>query len=192
MSVKIVNTGSNLTQDLLSLPMGANNIFQAGVITAQKDAASLNQLTKGGSKRYKKGKYSRYKGGNPRYKGGATTATTAAILAPTVPSYATPGTQGNYNDLAKLNMNTLNQAVFDNATNQSQVANLATQQSNIYNLKGGYPIWGCLSGGKKMKCKSSKCKSSKCKSSKCKGKHRKTNKHKKNMKTKKHRKRHRY
>ena len=106
MSVKIVDTGSNLTQDLLSLPMGANNIFQAGVITAQKDAASLNQLTKGGTKRRKKKKHS-------RYKCGATAATTAAILAPTVPSYATPGTQGNYNDLAKLNMNTLNQAVFD-------------------------------------------------------------------------------
>ena len=180
MSVKIVDTGSNLTQDLLSLPMGANNIFQAGVITAQKDAASLNQLTKGGTKRRKKNKHS-------RYKGGATAATTAAILAPTVPSYATPGTQGNYNDLAKLNMNTLNQAVFDNATNQSQVANLATQQSNIYNLKGGSAIWGCLSGGKK-----SKCKSSKCKSSKCKRKHMKTNKHKKNIKTRKHRKRHRY
>ena len=187
MSVKIVDTGSNLTQDLLSLPMGANNIFQAGLITAQKDAASLNQLTKGGTKRRKKSKHSRYKGGNPRYKGGATAATTAAILAPTVPSYATPGTQGNYNDLAKLNMNTLNQAVFDNATNQSQVANLATQQSNIYNLKGGSAIWGCLSGGKKSKCKSSKCKSSKCKK-----KHMKTNKHKKNMKTRKHRKIHRY
>jgi hypothetical protein len=99
---RIVNTGSIPPQKVPALPVGANNIYQAGMITAQKDAASLNQLI-GGKKRRKKRKNSRYKGG----------ASQAVILAPSVPSYATGGTQNNYNKLAQLGMNVQNAGVFD-------------------------------------------------------------------------------
>jgi len=169
MSVNIVKTESLPPQKVPALPVGANNIYQAGMITAQKDAASLNQLI-GGTKRRKKGKYSRYKGG----------ASQAVILAPSVPSYATPGTQGNYTSLAKLGMDVQNAGVFDTTKTQSQVAGLSTEQNKIYNGKGGSSThWGCLSGGNKSKCKKSRCKR----------KHRKTYK---THKTRKYMKRHRY
>jgi hypothetical protein len=145
---RIVNTGSIPPQKVPALPVGANNIYQAGIITAQKDAASLNQLI-GGKKRCKKKKNSRYKGG----------ATQAVILAPSVPSYATGGTQDNYTKLAELGLNVQNAGVYDATKTQSQVAGISTEQNNIYNGKGGSSThWGCLSGGNKSKRKKSRFK----------------------------------
>ena len=160
---RVVNTGSLPPQKVSALPVGANNIYQAGMITAEKDAASQNQLI-GGTKRRKKRKNSRYKGG----------ASQAVIHAPSVPSYAAPGPQGNYTELAKLGLNVQNAGVYDTTKSQSQVAGISTEQNNTYNGKGGSSVhWGCLSGGKKSKRK----RSYKCKKSRCKRKHRKTCKH---------------
>jgi hypothetical protein len=162
---RVVDTGSIPPQKVPALPVGANNIYQAGMITAQKDAASLNQLI-GGKKKHKKNKKYRYKGGSSQ----------AVILAPSVPSYAAPGTQGNYTALAKLGLDVQNAGVYDTTKTQSQVAGISTEQNKIYNGKGGSSVhWGCLSGGKKSKCnKSKKKRSYKCKKSRCKRKHRKT------------------
>ena len=167
---RIVNVGFMPKQVLPPLPVGANNMFQAGRIQANQDAISLNELTKGGSKRRKKRKNFRYKGG----------ASQAVVLVPPAPPYSTFGTQDNYYKLTNLAMDVNNAKIFDNATTQSQVARLATNQQNLYYGKGGSSThWGCLSGGKKSRCNKSK----RCNKSRCKRKHRKTCKH---------RKRHRY
>ena len=163
---RVVDTGSIPPQKVPALPVGANNIYQAGMITAQKDAASLNQLI-GGKKKHKKF----------RHKGGASQA---VIVVPSVPSYAAPGTQGNYTRIAELGSKVQNDGVYDTTKTQSEVASISTEQNKIYYGKGGSSThWGCLSGGKKSKCKKSKCNKSKktsykCKKSRCKRKHRKT------------------
>ena len=145
---RVVDTGSIPPQKVPALPVGANNIYQAGMITAQKDAASLNQLI-GGKKKHKKNKKYRYKGGSSQ----------TVILAPSVPSYATQGTQGNYIKLAELGLKVQNAGVYDATKTQSQVAGISTEQNNIYNGKGGSSThWGCLSGGNKSKRKKSRCK----------------------------------
>ena len=160
---RIVNVGFMPKQVIPPLPVGANNMFQAGRIQANQDAISLNELTKGGSKRRKKRKNFRYKGG----------ASQAVILVPPAPSYSTFGTQGNYNALTKLALQVDNARIFDNATTQSQVAKLATDQQNLYNGKGGSKK---LSKGNKSRCNKSRCK----------------RKHRKHRKTCKHMKRRHY
>ena len=171
---RIVDVESIPAQKIPALPMGANNIYQAGMVKSQQEAILHNKLV----------------GGTKRYKGG-----TAAILAPVAPPHATGGTQNNYNKLAQLGMNVQNAGVFDKTTTQSQVAGISTEQNKIYYGKGGSPIeWGCLSGGNTSKrCKSKRRKKSyRCKRKHKKTcKHRKTCKHKKTCKTCKHMKRHR-
>ena len=170
---RIVDVESIPAQKIPALPMGSNNIYQAGMAKSTQEAALHNKLV-GGTKRYKKRK-------NLRHKGGA-----AAILAPVAPSHSTGGTQNNYNKLAQLGMNVQNAGVYDKTTTQSQVAGLSTEQNKIYYGKGGSPIeWGCLSGGNTSKrCKSKRRK----KSYRCKRKHKKNCKTCKTCKTCKHRK----
>ena len=166
---RIVDVESIPAQKIPALPMGANNIYQAGMVKSEEQASLQHQLIKGGTKRRKKKK-------NLCHKGGA-----AVTHPPAAPSYAAGGTQNNYNELAKLGMNVQNAGVYDKTTTQSQVAGLSTEQNKIYYGKGGSSIeWGCLSGGNTSK--------------RCKRKHkktRKTRKTRKSRKTCKHMKRHR-
>ena len=159
---RIVDVESIPAQKIPALPMGANNIYQAGMVKSEEQASLQNKLV-GGAKRYKKRK-------NLRHKGGA-----AAILAPVAPSHATGGTQNSYNQIAELGVNVQNAGVYDKTTTQSQVAGLSTEQNKTYYGKGGSSIeWGCLSGGNTLKCNKSK---------RCKRKYKKTRKTCKTCKT---------
>jgi len=181
-NIKIIDNTALPLQKTNPFPPGARNIFEAGLIT-QKNEAQLQQSLVGnplvgGIKRYKKMRKSR------EIKGGAT----PVIVAPSAPSFDTnPELTNNiFGGLSKLAIEAQNNAVFDETTSQLQVDRIAAEQQALFkggkkrkisNKKGGsWPVWGCLSGGKKTR------------------KHTKNNKCKKrkNKKTRKLVKRHRY
>jgi hypothetical protein len=143
------------------LPPGATDIYNAGIVKQQNEAA-LQQSLIGGIRRRKKMKKSR------RIKGGAA----PVVVVPGAPSYSPNLEQTNKlnTDIAKLANQNESNSIFDKTVggNQAEVAKLSAQQQSQFKggkKKGGSPIWGCLSGGKKSRKhnKSCKCKTCKCK-----------------------------
>jgi len=152
------------------LPVGANNIYTAGIVEQQNQAklqASLVGQKQNGGKKYRKSRRNQ--------RGGAT----PVIGVQQAPSYDPnkAGTNANNEAITKLSVSAQNNAVFDNATTQGETAKLAAEQQAVYQGKtggsrklkkhrkslkrgGSWPVWGCLSGGKKSK-KNCKCKSKK-------------------------------
>ena len=148
---------SPLTQQ--PFPSGSNNIYTAGQLTQQNQAKLQTALAQNG------GKKSRY------MRGGAT-----SVLVTSFPSY-TPnqaGANAANTQIASLALSTQNNATYDNVKTQTEVANIAASQSQSKtggSKRGGYwPVWSCLSGGKKSRKNKKSCK---CKRKK----HRKTRRH---------------
>jgi hypothetical protein len=148
------------------LPGGAPNIYKAGIVKQQNEIALQKSLI-GGIRRRKKIRKSR-RICKLAKKGGAA----PVVVVAGAPSYSPNLGQTNelYGGIAKLaNENYMN-SVFDKTVNgnQAQVTKLLTRQQSLFKggkKKGGSPIWGCLSGGKKTRKhnKSCKCKTCKCK-----------------------------
>jgi hypothetical protein len=175
----VVKTDALAPNMLKPLPPGASDIYKAGIVKQQNEL-QLQQSLIGGIRRRKKMRKSR------RIKGGAT----PVVVVPGAPSYSPNIEQTNKLnvDIAKLANENYSNSVFDNTVggNQAEVAKLFAEQQNVYNgkggkKKGGSPIWGCLSGGKKTRKHNKNCK---CKICKC--------KRKKLRKTRKLSKRHRH
>ena len=176
---KVVDTGAVPDNTSKPFPIGSNSIYTAGVVLQKNQAQQQTTLSQGGGIRKKL----KYKSPLMRI-GGAS----PVVVVAGSPSYAVDKTATNANNtqLAKLANDAQNSAAFDNTTSQSQVAEIAAQQQAVYNGKGGkkwnshkkggsWPIWGCLSGGKKSRKYKKKCK---CKSRK----HRKTKHHRRTRK----------
>ena len=143
-------------------PSGSNSIYTAGQITQQNQAKLQTSLAQnGGVKKSRK------------MKGGTT-----SVLVNSFPSY-TPnqaGANAANTEIASLALSTQNNATYDNVNTQSEVAKIAASQSQGKtggSKRGGsWPVWSCLSGGKKSR-KYSRRKSCKCN----RRKHKKTRKH---------------
>ena len=178
---RVVQTGALPPNTTKPLPPGASNIYTAGMITQQNQAQQQATLAQNGGIRKKRKSRMRMRGG----------AAPVVVVAP-APSYSPDpaATNANNTDIAKLANDAANRAAFDNTTSPSQVAEIAAQQQAVYNGKGGkkwsssrklgkkggsWPIWGCLSGGKKSRRYRKNCK---CKSRK----HRKTKRHRRTRK----------
>ena len=178
---RVVNTGAVPANTTKPLPPGANNIYSAGTITQQNQAQQQATLAQNGGIRKKRKSRMRMRGG----------AAPVVVVTP-APSYAVDksATNANNTDIAKLANSTQNNARFDNTTSQAQVAALSAEQDSVYKGTGGrkwsssrklgkkggsWPIWGCLSGGKKSRRYRKNCK---CKSRK----HIKTKRHRRTRK----------
>jgi hypothetical protein len=164
----VVKTDALPPNVMKPLPPGASDIYKAGMVKQQNEAA-LQQSLIGGIRRRKKMKKSR-RIRKLAKKGGAA----PVVVVAGAPSYSPNLEQTNKLnvDIAKLANENYTNSVFDKTVggNQAEVAKLSTQQQNTYNgkggqKKGGSPIWGCLSGGKKSRKhkKDCKCKTCKCK-----------------------------
>ncbi|NBQ17995.1 hypothetical protein EBU24_06800 [bacterium] len=156
---RVVQTNALPPNVIKPLPAGASNIYTAGIITQNQQNMLQNDLV--GSKQ--SGGKQRYRGVNQRYRGG----NPPVVQVPPAPSYAP--NQAATNDintqLAGLANSAKNNAVFDGTvgTGPGTTAALAAQQQAVYNGKGGFkskskskkggawPVWGCLSGGKKSR-----------------------------------------
>jgi len=158
----VVKTDALEPNTMKPLPPGATDIYKAGIVKQQNEVA-LQQSLIGGIKRRRKMRKTR------RMKGG----TGPVVVVQSAPSYSPnlDATNKLNTDIAKLANENYNNAIFDKTVdgNQAEVAKLSTQQQNVYNGKGGkkwlskkggaWPVWGCLSGGKKSrKRKSCRCK----------------------------------
>jgi hypothetical protein len=176
-STNVVKTDALPPNVMKPLPPGASDIYKAGMVT-QRNEAALQQSLIGGIRRRKKMKKSRHIRKLAK-KGGAV----PVVVVPGAPSYSPNLEQTNKlnTDIAKLANQNESNSIFDKTVggNQAEVAKLSAQQQNIYNGKGGqkkggaWPVWGCLSGGKKSRRHKKSCK---CKTCKCKRKQRKTRK----------------
>lgn len=178
---RIVENTALPQQEIKPLLVGANNPFESAMMAQQNEAKLLNSLV-GGVRRRKKSKSHRIK-----LKGGSI-GSIPVIIAPSAPSIdSSPAvTNANFIKITELAAGAKNAAAFDTTTSQSQVAKIAENQEAVYFGKGGkkkrsskkggsFPVWGCLSGGKKSK------------------KHKKTSRYKrKHRKTRKIMKRHRH
>jgi hypothetical protein len=173
----VVKTDALPPNVMKPLPPGATDIYKAGIVKQQNEA-TLQQSLIGGIRRHKKMKKSR------RIKGGAA----PVVVVAGAPSYSPNLEETNKlnTDIAKLANQNESNSIFDKTVggNQAEVAKLSAQQQSPFKggkKKGGSPIWGCLSGGKKSRKHNKKCK---CKTCKC--------KRKKLRKTRKLSKRHRH
>lgn len=171
-STNIVNTGAMPSQDISPMPAGATSPMNAGFLKQQaqidQQTALIGNGKSGGSKR-KQTKRDKLIGGT-------------VVKVPTVPPGAVDhqATGGNYKALTTLSQNIQTQSAFDQAKTPAQTAGIAAQQQSLY--KGGnyrrgkrggsWPVWGCLSGGKKSRKRRGK-RSCKCK----KGNNKRTKRH---------------
>jgi hypothetical protein len=171
----IVNTGAMPTQDISAMPAGATSPMNAGMLKQQEQIdqhmALIGNGKSGGSKRNQT-KRDKLIGGT----------VVPVVQVPQVQSGSVnpQATSSNYTDLTKLSQNIQTGAAFDEAKTPAQTAGIAAQQQALY--KGGsyrkgkrggsWPVWGCLSGGKKSRKRRGK-KSCKCK----KGKNKRTKRH---------------
>ena len=144
-------------------PIPGGSIYTAGVVAQKTQAEQQTALVgsqKGGIKK------SRLIGGD------------ATVPVPQPPSYAVDkgGTIANNKALTQLAVSTQNNSAYDTASSQADTAKIAAQQAAIQvknggskkrrssrkkstNKRGGsWPVWGCLSGGKKTKKHTKKCK----------------------------------
>jgi hypothetical protein len=176
-STNVVKTDALPSNVMKPLPPGASDIYKAGMVKQQNEL-ELQQSLIGGIKRRKKMRKSR------RIKGGAT----PVVVVPAAPSYSpnieeTNKLYGGIYDLANKNQSN---AAYDGTVNgnQAEVAKISAAQQAPFKggkKKGGSPVWGCLSGGKKSRKHHKRCK---CKTCKCKRK--KLRKTRKLMKRRRH------
>jgi len=167
---RIVQTGALPPQTVPPLEPGAKNVFQSAAIKGTNDSVALATLGQNGGIKKRK----------MRMRGGANGVASEAapvIVVAGAPSYDTnpKSTDANYTQLAALANVTASQAALDKTVGgtQSQAAAISAQQQAVYNGTGGsrrrraskkkggaWPVWGCLSGGKKSRRykKSCKCK----------------------------------
>lgn len=170
---RIVQTNALPPQTIPPLEPGAPNVFASAAMKGTNQnqlQATLGQ--NGGIKRRKM----RMRGGA---NGVATNAAPVVVVAG-APSYDPnpAATNANNMQLAGLANTVSSQAALDGTVGQSQavLAEAVNKQQSVYDGKGGssswkkrrsskkkggaWPVWGCLSGGKKSKRhkKSCKCK----------------------------------
>lgn len=173
-STNVVKTDALPPNTMKPLPPGATDIYKAGIVKQQNEAV-LQQSLIGGIRRRKKMKKSR-RIRKLAKKGGAA----PVVVVAGAPSYSPNLEQTNKlnTDIAKLANQNESNSIFDKTVggNQAEVAKLSAQQQSPFKggkKKGGSPIWGCLSGGKKSRKHNKSCK---CKTCKCKRKQGKTRK----------------
>lgn len=163
MNAQIISSSAMPEQKLPPYPDGANSPMKAGIIAQQQNAELQNARNKiGGSKHHKRTKNKRK---SRKYKGGAT----PVVQVPAVPSGTVNqgATNSNYKDITALAQQQQTDMIFDNAQKPSDTALLSAKQQALYSGKtggskrytnkrkgGSYPIWGCLSGGKRKSRKS--------------------------------------
>jgi hypothetical protein len=169
---QIIQSDAMPQQVLTTMPPGSRGPMDAGVKMQQQQTASQMALIGGrkirGSRRNCMSKFmSKFMRG-----GVAPVVQVPPVSAGAVNPQAT---QANYTDLTKLTQMQAGQAAFDNAKTPEQTAEIAAQQQALYSGKtggsskrgGSWPVWGCLSGGKKSrKCRSRGRKGRKSKSRK--------------------------
>jgi hypothetical protein len=143
------------------MPPGSKGPMDAGVKMQQQQTASQMALI--GGRKIRGSRRNCMRGG----------ATPVVQVPPVSAGAVNPqATQSNYTDLTQLAQMQSSQAAFDNAKTPEQTAGIAAQQQALYSGKtggsskrgGSWPVWGCLSGGKKSrKCRSRgrKCRKSK-------------------------------
>jgi hypothetical protein len=157
---RVVQTGALPPNTVTPFPAGSNNVYTAGVVTQTTQANLQNTL--GGNNKT---------GGKKRYRGGANPP---VVTVPPAPSYDPNkgATIANNTQIAGLAVSAQNNAAFDKTVNGNpgDTAVIAAQQQATYNgtsvpTKGGsksksrkhlkkggsWPVWGCLSGGKKSR-----------------------------------------
>ncbi len=146
------------------LEAGATNPFDSAIIKQNNQNIAQNTLA-GNPKQ---------SGGKKRYRGGAAPLSPAPAQPPVVqvavaPSYAVNKADTNNinTQIAGLALSNQNNAAYDGTVNGNpgDTAIIAAQQQATYNGKGGsksksrkhlkkggsWPVWGCLSGGKKSR-----------------------------------------
>lgn len=165
----ILQAGAMPPQIITPLAAGATSPMQSAQIQQQQQTDKQMALigTKGGGKRRggkRRGstqrRTKRRSAKRRQFKGGANgVANNAQILVPSVQAGAVNSEQtaGQYADLTALASTQQSQAVYD----KGNTASVAAQQGGN-NMKGGtWPVWGCLSGGKKTRRKNKRYKKNK-------------------------------
>ena len=153
-------------------PAGSNNVYNAGIVSQNNQNKLQNTLAQNGGKMRKS-----------RLRGGAT----PVIGVQPAPSYAVDKDATNANNIAiaKLANNAQSQAALDSTVNgnQADAALISAKQQALYSGRGGssskkrrssskskiggsWPVWGCLSGGKKSRKHRKNCKCKRRKSRK--------------------------
>lgn len=148
---RIIQTGAVPPNTTKPLEPGASNIYDSTIIKQNNQAQLQTALAQnGGIRRAKKKRY--MKGGN-----------VPVVMVSSAPSFAVDKDATNANNIAIATIanNAKNNAALDTTTSQAQVAEIAAQQQAQYKGTGGtkirkkrggsYPVWGCLSGGKKTR-----------------------------------------
>lgn len=158
---RVVQTGALPPNNIQPLEPGSPNVFQSAIQKSNNQTASQMALI-GGRKK--------------RYRGGAAPLSPAPAQPPVVqvaaaPSYAVNKSATNdiNTQIAGLAVSNQNNAAFDGTVNGNpgDTAVIAAQQQATYTGKGGskskskskkhlkkggsWPVWGCLSGGKKSR-----------------------------------------
>jgi len=159
---RVVQTDALPPNKVPPLEAGASNPFDSAIIKQNNQNIAQNTLA-GNLKQ---------SGGKKRYRGGAALlsfAQTPVVQVAAAPSYAInkDATNDINTQITGLAVSNQNNAAFDGLTNSSPgaTAQIAAQQQATYSGKGGvksksrkhlkkggaWPIWGCLSGGKKSR-----------------------------------------
>lgn len=142
-------------KEVSPLEAGAKNPFDSVIIKQNNEANLQNSLA--GNKQ---------SGGKKRYRGGANPPVVQVVPTSSIdPNKA--ATNANNEAIAKLALSNQNNAAFDGTVNGNpgDTAIIAAQQQATYTGKGGsksksrkhlkkggsWPVWGCLSGGKKSR-----------------------------------------
>lgn len=153
---RVIQTDALPPNKIEPLEAGSNNVFNSAIQKSNNQNATQMKLI-GGRKK--------------RYRGGATQPPHVQVVA--APSYAVNKAETNdiNTKIARLAVSNENYAAFDGTVNgnSGDTAVIAAQQQATYTGKGGsksksksksrkplkkggsWPVWGCLSGGKKSK-----------------------------------------
>lgn len=149
-----VKSSAMPAQTVQPLATGATSPMQSAQMQQQQQ--TQQQMALIGKGKSGGGKRKRYLTKRTKFRGGASgVANSAQIVVPAVQPGAVNSakTESQYADLTALASKQESEAVFDSG-NTAGVA--ATQKGgrkmkSERKMKGGWPIWGCLSGGKKSK-----------------------------------------
>jgi hypothetical protein len=162
---RVVQTGALLPNKVPPLEPGSSNVFESAIQKSNVQTASQMALI-GGKKKH--------------YRGGTTSLSPAPTQSPVVPVVSAPSYAVNKDATNDINaqitglaVSNQNNAAFDGTVNGNpgDTAIIAAQQQATYTGKGGsikrrrtaskynklgkkggsWPIWGCLSGGKKSR-----------------------------------------
>jgi hypothetical protein len=165
---RVVQTGALPANTVKPLEPGSSNVFDSAIQKSNNQTVAQNALignNKTGGKKRKS-----------RLRGGAAPLSPAPVQPPVVqvaaaPSYAVNKTETNdiNAQIAGLAVSNQNNAAFDATVGgtQADTARIAAEQQAVYSGVGGsvkrrrttakskkggsWPVWGCLSGGKKSR-----------------------------------------